>query len=171
MYRKYDNIQTSYITSKLANVGKNNENSTKFVDQDLQVYILDDGNLEDSLDQFIYIYNQRSRTNNEFWLLDVSSFPSIKDAKNQLNNLTLDLDDDLFLYKIKQPQPDFDIDIFEFYEIHPSKPRKLIPLGSWSKSQGLNLTTAGKWTRRANLEVTQFLNFSLFLFLFFFFLK
>ena len=156
MYRKYDNIQTSYITSKLANVSKNNENSTKFVDQDLQVYILDDGNLEDSLDQFIHIYNQRSRTNNEFWLLDVSSFPSIKDAKNQLNNLTLDLDDDLFLYKIKQPQPDFDIDIFEFYEIHPSKPRKLTPLGSWSKSQGLNLTTVGKWTRRANLEVITF---------------
>ena len=143
----------------MANVEKNNESLSKFVDQDLQVYCLDDGNIEDSVDQFINIYNQRSRTNNEFWLLDISAFPSIKDTKNQLNNLTLDLDDDLFLYKIKQPQPDFDIDIFEFYEIHPSKPRKLIPLGSWSKSQGFNLTTAGKWTRRANLEVNTLLLF------------
>ena len=140
----------------MANLDKNYESSSKFVDQDLQVYVLDDGNVEYSLSQFIDIYNQRSRTNNEFWLLDVSAFQSIKDAKNQFNNLTLDLDDDLFLYKIKQPQADYDIEIFEFYEIHPSKPRKLMPFGTWSKSQGLNLTTVGKWTRRANLEVITF---------------
>ena len=158
MHRKYDNIQTSYITSKLAHVDQNSISSSKFVDQDLQVYILDDGNLEDSLDQFIDIYNQRSRTNNEFWLLDVSAFRSIKDSTNKFNNLTLDLDDDLFLYKIKQQQTDYDIEIFEFYEIHPSKPRKLMPFGAWSKLQGLNLTTAGKWTRRANLEVNTFLD-------------
>ena len=120
------------------------------------MYVLDDGNLEDSLNQFIDIYNQRSRTNNEFWLLDVSAFPSNEDLRNKLNNLTLDLDDDLFLYKIKLSQTDYDIEIFEFYEIHPSKPRKLMPFGTWSKSQGLNLTTAGKWTRRANLEVKHF---------------
>ena len=156
MHRKYDNIQTSYVTSKLAYEDKNSVSSSKFVDQDLQVYILDDGNLEDSLDQFIDIYNQRSRTNNEFWLLDISAFPSNEDLRNKLNNLTLDLDDDLFLYKIKQSQTDYGIEIFEFYEIHPSKPRKLMPFGTWSKMQGLNLTTAGKWTRRANLEVKHF---------------
>ena len=122
------------------------------------MYVLDDGNLEDSLNQFIDIYNQRSRTNNEFWLLDVSAFPSNEDLRNKLNNLTLDLDDDLFLYKIKLSQTDYDIEIFEFYEIHPSKPRKLMPFGAWSKLQGLNLTTAGKWTRRANLEVNTFLD-------------
>ena len=42
---------------------------------------------------------------------------------------------------------------WEFYEIHPSVPRKFVPYGTWDNKNGLNLTTVKKWFRRQDLEV------------------
>ena len=42
--------------------------------------------------------------------------------------------------------------IWEFYEIHPSRPRKLKEYGKWN-SNGLVLAKETKWIRRRNLEV------------------
>ena len=66
------------------------------------------------------------------------------------------LDDDLYLYssnkKINNGTKE-SVKIWEFYEIHPSKPRKILPYGSWRPNEGLNLSKDEKWVRRRNLEV------------------
>ena len=76
------------------------------------------------------------------------------------------LDDDLFLYHSGTPKSNGfmeSLKIWEFYEIHPSMPRKIIPYGNWTVNEGLKLSKDDKWIRRRNLEVI--------LYLFFFFLQ
>ena len=50
--------------------------------------------------------------------------------------------------------------LWEFYEIHPSIPRKIVPYGSWDNVKGLKLPTEKKWFRRQNLEVFSIMIFS-----------
>ena len=71
------------------------ENFTKIVmeKQDLHVFILDDQ--ESSLQKFMQIYGSRTRLNKEYWLLDISS---VNNPEEKLQNLSIDLDDDLFWY-------------------------------------------------------------------------
>ena len=68
------------------------------MDEDLHVFIPNDFNFKKSIGDFINIYSLRTRTNQEHWLLDVSYWPSVNDAINDLEDLKLDLDDDLFLF-------------------------------------------------------------------------
>ena len=71
-------------------------------------------------------------------------------VQKNLEDLPLDLDDDLFLFRNNGSK----VNIWEFYEIHPTRPRKLIPYASWTESQlELKLPDQGKWTRRQDLEV------------------
>ena len=98
-------------------------------------------------ENFIQLYSLREKWNHEFWLLDSSQAGTI-----HLQNLNLDLDDDLYLYDYDDTK---NINIWEFYEIHASRPRKLIYYGSWSTSNSsLVIPNTEKWDRRKNLEVS-----------------
>ena len=104
----------------------------------------------------------RTRSDREYWLLDVSSLvignpdedSSLNNAIKNLKDLPLDLDDDLFFYSYDHHSGDY-ISIWEFYEIHPSRPRKLKPYGQWNSNaeKQLSLTKESKWNRRRDLEV------------------
>ena len=66
------------------------------------------------------------------------------------------MDDDLYFYSYKSElnitSTELNMKIWEFYEIHPSRPRKLKEYGKWN-SNGLVLAKETKWIRRRNLEV------------------
>ena len=59
--------------------------------EDLHVFIPNEFDLDKSLDQFHHMYSLRTRTNQEFWLLDVSYWLSINDTVNVLQDLPIDL--------------------------------------------------------------------------------
>ena len=134
-------------------VSINDSNWRWTIDENLKIYIPDETNLEKSLEQFVQLYSTRSRADREYWLLDVSSWQSVNDVTEELRDLPLDLDDDLFLFsKLKDGSA---ISIWEFYEIHPSIPRKLLEYGQWT-SGGLSLNKEKKWNRRRDLEVCMY---------------
>ena len=75
---------------------------------------------------------------------------------NDLKDLPLDLDDDLYFYSSnKQLNNGVEgmLKMWEYYEIHYTRPRKLLPYGNWSEANGLQLPKDEKWVRRRNLEV------------------
>ena len=142
----------------------------------LNIYIPDNSNLEKSINYFVKLYSMRTRSDREYWLLDVSSLvignpdedSSLNNAIKNLKDLPLDLDDDLFFYSYDQHHHSNNnnkeddnlgggdyISIWEFYEIHPSRPRKLKPYGQWNSNaeKQLSLTKESKWNRRRDLEV------------------
>ena len=121
-------------------------NSIDKQDQDLHIFIPDDKNLD--LRVFIDLYSSRKRSDKEYWLLDVSS---IENVFEELQDLSLDLDDDLYLYS-KNMSSSGVISIWEFYEIHSSVPRKLLDYGNWNSVNGLFIIDEVKWNRRKNLE-------------------
>ena len=134
-------------------VSINDSNWRWTIDENLKIYIPDESNLGKSLEQFVQLYSTRSRADREYWLLDVSSWQSVNDVTKELRDLPLDLDDDLFLFsKLKDGSS---ISIWEFYEIHPSIPRKLLEYGQWT-SGGLSLNKEKKWNRRRDLEVSRY---------------
>ena len=83
------------------------------------------------------MYSSRKNSNDEYWLLDVSNWSSINNAIQQLQHLKLDLDDDLYLYfSTENALNVIDKNLFsiwEYYEIHYSRPRKVFPYGNWSE--------------------------------------
>ena len=123
-------------------------NSTDKQDQDLHIFIPDDKTLNSKVDIFIDLYSSRKRSDKEYWLLDVSS---IKNVFEELHDLSLDLDDDLYLYSINVLSGGI-ISIWEFYEIHSSLPRKLLTYGNWNSVNGLFIADKVKWNRRKNLD-------------------
>ena len=123
-------------------------------DKDLHVFIPDVKNLMNSMEKsFSKFYSQRNLTSQEIWLLDVSAWPLIEDAKEILNNIiaNLDIDDDLYLYSYDKKS--FLVEIWEFYRKHESKPTNLEFHGNWNEFLGLEVLVAEKWKRRGNLEV------------------
>ena len=84
----------------------------------------------------IYLYISRRLFDSEMYPLD-------------LKDLQLDLDDDLFLYS---PSNEY-WSIWEFYEIHETRPKKILYYGNWHLKEGLSITNEDKWVRRKNLEV------------------
>ena len=117
------------------------------------MFILNDFDLDHSIDQFVHLYSLRQQSNHEFWLLDVSNFKNENKITEYLQNLPLDLDDDLFLYTTSMNHLT-ELSIWEFYEIHSSLPRKLNFYGNWNINDGLNISKEIKWNRRKNLEVS-----------------
>ena len=94
----------------------------------------------------------REKWNHENWLLDLSITDTIEENLFLLQNLSLDLDDDLYLFASDGDNGN-NIDVWEFYEIHPTRPKKLNYYGSWKSKNGLNIPNEDKWVRRKNLEV------------------
>ena len=141
-----------------------NITSLSIHNEDLHVFILDDFNLDHSIDHFVHLYSLRQQSNHEFWLLDVSNFKNKSKIIEYLQTLQLDLDDNLFLYNASSIKNLNEISIWEFYEIHSSLPRKLNFYGNWNNNDGLNVSREIKWSRRKNLEVSnlEFLKSDLF---------
>ena len=127
------------------------------------MFILNDFDLDHSIDQFVHLYSLRQQSNHEFWLLDVSNFKNENKITEYLQNLQLDLDDDLFLYTTSMNHLT-ELSIWEFYEIHSSLPRKLNFYGNWNINDGLNISKEIKWNRRKNLEVSICISKMIFLF-------
>ena len=98
------------------------------------------------------MYSLREKWNHEYWLLDLSITDTIEETLYLSQNLPLDLDDDLYLFASDGDNGN-NIDVWEFYEIHPTRPKKLNYYGSWKSTNGLNIPNEDKWVRRKNLEV------------------
>ena len=124
-----------------------NAGNVRLDNKDLIVYVIDDS---ENLDKLKNMYSIRTRLNKEFWLLDVSIFSTIRESSLALKELQIDFDDDVFLHYAGTKGQ---VEIFEFYEIYPNHPRKILPYGNWSEEFGLQCNTIDKWVRRSNLEV------------------
>ena len=116
--------------------------------QDLIVFVPDDSEIDDCIERFIGLFNQRKRTNKEFWLFDITSLGTTKMAKERLNKLKLDLDDDLYWFSNSKKG----IVIYEAYRIHKDYDITVKQYGFWSIDNGLSVTKDGKWVRRQNME-------------------
>ena len=115
------------------------------------------GAKNDNLQEFVRIYSLSKKWTHEYWLFDLSVTPkvthNIEETSYLSQNLPLDLDDNLYLFASDGNDNGNNIDIWEFYEIHPTRPRKLDYYGSWTSRNGLNITNEEKWDRRNDLEV------------------
>ena len=110
---------------------------------DLHVFILDPGNLEHSLNLFIGLYNKRTRSSREFWILDCKG-----NLNQNLKGINVDLDDDLYLVKHQKNT----IEIQELYKIRSSFDLITLPFGNYTAESGLILNPNEKWSRRRNLQ-------------------
>ena len=111
------------------------------------------GAKNDNLQEFVRLYSLSKKWTHEYWLLDLSVTHNIEETSYLLQNLPLDLDDNLYLFASDGNGNGNNIDIWEFYEIHPTRPKKLDYYGSWTSWNGLNITNEEKWDRRNDLEV------------------
>ena len=79
------------------------------IDEDLQVFIPNTKQIDESLKQFVEIYSMRTRKNREYWLIDIGYWTAnVEDRtsfydriRNDLRDLQLDLDDDLYFFEGK----------------------------------------------------------------------
>ena len=136
---------------------KKANNTLEKQNEELTLFILNDNSktaMKESLKLFVKAFSSRERTDSEFWILEATQLMNnrgIRGLIDELNDLKLDLDDDLFLMKyIKNKNS---LQLFEFYEIHPTVPRQMLPYGNWDPGNGLTLTESVKWDRRRNLQV------------------
>ena len=111
------------------------------------------GAKNDNLQEFVRLYSLSKKWTHEYWLFDLSFTHNIEETSYLSQNLPLDLDDNLYLFASDGNNGGNNIDIWEFYEIHPTRPRKLDYYGSWTSRNGLNITNEEKWDRRNDLEV------------------
>ena len=111
------------------------------------------GAKNDNLQEFVRLYSLSKKWTHEYWLLDLSVTRNIEETLYLSQNLPLDLDDNLYLFASDGNENGNKIDIWEFYEIHPTRPKKFNYYGSWMSKNGLNITNEEKWDRRNNLEV------------------
>ena len=137
--------------AKIANTTAEKQN------EGLKLFILNDNSktaMKESLKLFTQAFSSRERTDSEFWILEATKLINnngIQGIFDGLKDLKLDLDDNLFL--MKNENNENSLQLFEFYEIHPTVPRQILPYGNWDSQNGLTLTENGKWDRRKNLQV------------------
>ena len=68
-----------------------------------------------------------------------------------LNTLSLDVDEDIFLYMFIENDT---ASIWEMYKLAPEKDVIIRDFGSWNKEIGLKFTRLEKWQRRGDLYVS-----------------
>ena len=132
------------------------------IDEDLQVFIPNTKMIEESIKELVEMYSLRKRNNREYWLLDIGYWTAnVEDMtsfydriRNDLRDLQLDLDDDLYFFVSVEKEKS--VYIWEHYEISKSVQRKILYLGSWNLAAGFQLIDTPKWIRRGNLEVRNF---------------
>ena len=144
-HRSQKQIQIAYISQDMLKFSTN----LSLMNEDLHVFVPKDFKQTKNIyDDFIRLYDLREKWNHEYWLLDSS-----RAGHKYLQNLKLDLDDDLYIYDYKEGKS---IKIYEFYEIHATRPKKLNYYGNWNSKNGLNIPNQEKWDRRKNLQVSYF---------------
>ena len=97
---------------------------------------------------------ERTRKDKEFWLIDISDLHNIDNASsiiNMLDNLTLDFDDDIFIFTFIENDS---ARIWERYKFAPEKDLIVKDFGNWAGEIGLKLTNLEKWQRRGDLSVS-----------------
>ena len=151
---RFKELQTNNKQNLFVIMANPNRNLTTRYGKDLHVFILDNRNLNKSLDHFVELYAVRTKKNNEFWLLDITDLGSAKKvSENKLKKLpNLDLNDDLYIFE----GSDEELKIWELYEIQPSMPRILQLYGTWKRHsrEGIQLLkNENKWIRRKDLQV------------------
>ena len=123
----------------------------KLAEEDLHIYILDTNDIVKSRDFLIQEIKKRTRKDKEFWFIDIAPLKTLSNAKSMLDNLTLDIDDDVYTFIIANNSL---ADIWELYKQGPGKNTINTKLGTWKQDFGLSLTTLNKWHRRGNLTVS-----------------
>ena len=127
--------------------------SLQFGDTDLHVFIPDLIDLKQSLAQFIEIYNNRTPTSREYWLVHLDSDTTFEDFEQGLlsQKMQIDLDDDLFATHHVNDQF---LQIKELYKLRPSADFQVIslPYGNYTSGSGLMLSPNEKWDRRRDLK-------------------
>ena len=86
------------------------------IDYDLQVFIPNTDMIEESIKHFVEIYSLRTRKSHEYWLVDIRYWTANVEGRtsfydrirNDLRDLQLDLDDDLYFFEGKT--------ILEYYD-------------------------------------------------------
>ena len=114
--------------------------------RDLIVMVPDESDMDNHMDIYIEWFNQRKRTNKEYWLLDITFLN--RERNEKLQKLKLDLDDDVFWFAFSTRG----IELYEVYRIHKDFDIKIIPFGFWTIKNGLSVPSNGKWQRRKNME-------------------
>ena len=94
---------------------------------------------------------ERTWGEKEFWFIDISAFQNIGNASLMLNTLSLDVDEDIFLYMFIENDT---ASIWEIYKLAPEKDVIIKNFGSWTKEIGLRFTRLEKWQRRGDLYVS-----------------
>ena len=124
-----------------------------FCETDLHAFILDVKDWKQSLSKFTDLYNNRTRTSREFWLVHLDSDLAFEDFKQDLlsQKIQVDLDDDLF---VSYHTNDKFLEIKELFKIRPSANFELIilPYGNYTSGTGLMLSPYKKWDRRRDLQ-------------------
>ena len=80
------------------------------IDYDLQVFIPNTDMIEESMKHFVEIYSLRTRKSHEYWLVDIRYWTANVEGRtsfydrirNDLRDLQLDLDDDLYFFEGKR---------------------------------------------------------------------
>ena len=101
--------------------------------------------------EFAKAFSNRSLTNDEYWLFDISKWNSFLDAMEDLKILKLRLNDRFFLFRNTEGGV---INIWECYGgIGKERRNKALFYGNWTISNGLWKTSVPRWERRKDLEV------------------
>ena len=117
--------------------------------RDLVIFVPDESNIDSHIETFIELFDQRERTNKEYWLLDITSLSALKaETKDRLDNLKLDFDDDLYWFEYSNKG----IELYEVYRIHEDFDITVKPYGSWSNDTGLTLPVYNKWVRHKDMQ-------------------
>ena len=143
----FSELQTS---SFLFQNNYNSSNNGALAKEDLHISIMDSNNLKQSIKLLAQQMSERLRTNEEFWLIDISALQSIENARQMLNNLHLDIDDDIFLFMFKDNDLAY---VWEIYKLVPRQNLIIRELGEWTHEIGMDMTSLGKWKRRGDLSV------------------
>ncbi len=118
------------------------------------LFLVDSWNKTGSMEAFQRQFDSTTNRKNVIWLLDVTSFFTLKEVKAHLEKTSLDFDDDLFL--LNQTSEDR-ISALEVYRISSSMPLTVLDYGYWSRATGVEVyLNSEKWVRRRNLQGFQF---------------
>ena len=109
IYRCKETWPIKVANNYLGTAGTNTFYNRTMTDEDLQVFIPNSKMIEESIKELVEMYSLRTRTNREYWLIDIGYWTANVDdrtsfydrIRNDLRDLQLDLDDDLFFIEGK----------------------------------------------------------------------
>ena len=119
--------------------------------EDIHIYILDLGNVIESITCLENKMKERTRRDKEFWFVDISALQNIANASSMLSTLTLDFDDDIFLVMFIEKDL---ARIWEMYKLAPEKDLIIKEFGKWTRETGLKLLNMEKSHKRGDLLVS-----------------